>query len=173
MSSIEIKKINIIELQVDAIVNAANTGLWEGDGVCGDIFQAAGYEDMNEVCNAYGHCDEGSAIITPGFKLPAKHVIHAVGPKWVDGEHGEPEILYSAYMISLELAMDNAIHTIGLPLISAGIFGYPKEKAWDVAITATKDFFNKHPDYNMDVTFAVIDDVNLELGKKTLESKNV
>ena len=82
MSLIEIKKIGITLLDTDAVVNAANTGLWEGGGVCGFIFRDADSEEMTAACRKIGHCDEGSAVITPGFKLPAKYVIHAVGPRW-------------------------------------------------------------------------------------------
>lgn len=123
MSIIEIRKISITDLDTDAIVNAANDGLWAGSGVCGAIFQAAGYEQLQAACNAIGHCDTGSAVITPGFKLKAKFIIHAVGPMWKDGKHKEPEQLYGAYYKSLELAAANNCRSIGFPLISAGVFG--------------------------------------------------
>ena len=118
MSSIEIRKIGITKLDTDAVVNAANTGLWEGGGVCGYIFRDAGSKEMTAACQKIGHCDEGSAVITPGFKLPAKYVIHAVGPRWSGGEHNEPKLLYSAYKQSLLLAKENGLHSIGFPLIS-------------------------------------------------------
>lgn len=129
MSSIEIKKIGITKLGNDAIVNAANEGLWEGGGVCGAIFREAGSAEMTEACRAIGGCKTGNAVITPGFKLPAKYFIHAVGSRWLDGERGEPQLLYSAYEKSLILSRENDLHTIGFPLISAGIHGYPKDKA--------------------------------------------
>jgi hypothetical protein len=119
MSSIEIRKIGITKLDTDAVVNAANTGLWEGGGVCGYIFHDAGSKEMTAACQKIGHCDEGSAVITPGFKLPAKYVIHAVGPRWSGGEHNEPKLLYSVYKQSLLLAKENGLHSIGFPLISA------------------------------------------------------
>lgn len=169
MSSISIKKIGITKLKSDAVVNAANSGLWEGGGVCGYIFQDAGSAEMAEACNKYGHCDEGSAVITPGFKLPAKYVIHAVGPRWVDGKHNEPELLYGAYMSSLNLAKENDLHSIGFPLISAGIFGYPKDKAWKVALSACKDFLDEN-DYEIDIIFAVLDDSIMALGQSILNS---
>ena len=89
MRTIQIQKISITELAVDAIINAANDGLWAGGGVCGAIFKAAGYEQLQEACKKIGHCDTGSAVITPGFNLKAKYIIHAVGPRWIDGKHKE------------------------------------------------------------------------------------
>ena len=136
MSHIEIKKISITDLATDAIVNAANEGLWAGGGVCGVIFRAAGHHKLQESCDAIGHCDTGSAVITPGFNLKAKYIIHAVGPRWAGGSHGEPELLSGAYQRSLELAMENGCHSIGFPLISAGIFGYPLNGAWQQALQA-------------------------------------
>ncbi len=169
MSSIEIRKIGITQLATDAVVNAANSGLWEGGGVCGYIFRDAGSAEMTAACNKIGHCDEGSAVITPGFKLPAKYVIHAVGPRWSGGNNNEPELLYSAYMKSLLLAKENGLHSIGFPLISAGIFGYPVDKAWDRAITACRDFIDANPDYQMQIVFAVLDDRIKEIGESLIK----
>ncbi len=169
MSSIEIRKIGITKLDTDAVVNAANTGLWEGSGVCGYIFQDAGSREMTAACREIGHCDEGSAVITPGFKLPAKYVIHAVGPRWYDGEHNEPKLLYGAYKQSLILAKENGLHSIGFPLISAGIFGYPVDKAWRKAVQACNDFIQNNPDYDISIIFAVLDDKILETGEETLK----
>lgn len=90
MSTIEIRKISITDVDTDAVVNAANDGLWAGSGVCGAIFAAAGYKQLQDACNKIGHCDTGSAVITPGFNMKAKHIIHAVGPIWKDGKHNEP-----------------------------------------------------------------------------------
>ncbi len=172
MSSISIKKIGITKLKADAVVNAANSGLWEGGGVCGYIFKDAGSAEMTKACDKYGHCDEGSAVITPGFKLPAKYVIHAVGPRWTDGKHNEPELLYSAYKKSLELARENDIHSIGFPLISAGIFGYPREQAWKVALSACSDFLAQN-DYEIEIIFTVLDDEIMALGQSILDSMNL
>ena len=169
MSSIEIRKIGITKLDTDAVVNAANTGLWEGGGVCGYIFRDAGSKEMTAACQKTGHCDEGSAIITPGFKLPAKYVIHAVGPRWSGGEHNEPKLLYSAYKQSLLLAKENGLHSIGFPLISAGIFGYPVVKAWRKAIQACNDFIQNNPEYDIKIIFAVLDDKILAIGEETLK----
>ncbi|MBR4392407.1 MAG: macro domain-containing protein, partial [Oscillospiraceae bacterium] len=124
MRTIEIRKVSITFLDTDAIVNAANEGLFAGGGVCGAIFKAAGYEQLQKACDRIGHCDTGSAVITPGYNLKSKFIIHAVGPRWKDGRHKEPEQLYGAYYQSLELAAANHCGSIGFPLISAGIFSY-------------------------------------------------
>ena len=127
MNTIEIRKISIVDLNTDAIVNAANEGLLAGGGVCAAIIKAAGYDDLQAACNKIGYCPTGSAAITPAFNLNTKYIIHAVGPQWIDGNHNEPKLLYSTYKSSLELAMKNGCHSIGFPLISAGIFNYPIE----------------------------------------------
>ena len=168
MSTIEIRKVSITDLDTDAIVNAANDGLWAGGGVCGAIFKAAGYEQLQAACNKIGHCDTGSAVITPGFNLKAKYIIHAVGPRWKDGKHKEPEQLYGAYYKSLELAAANGCRSIGFPLISAGIFGYPVQGAWYQAFDACGDFLDQHKDVPMDIVFAVLSDENIEVGHKAL-----
>ncbi len=169
MSSVQVKKTGITELDADAIVNAANEGLWEGGGVCGAIFREAGAGELTEACKALGHCDTGNAVITPGFHLKAKYIIHAVGPRYIDGNHGEPAQLYDAYKNSLELAKKNHCHSIGFPLISAGIFGYPKDGAWRQAIRACGNFIKRNPDYDMEIVFAVLDDDILTLGNKILQ----
>ncbi len=167
MSMIEIRKIGITELDTDAIVNAANDGLWAGGGVCGAIFNAAGYDQLQAACNKIGHCDTGSAVITPGFKLKAKYIIHAVGPRWTDGMHNEPKLLYGAYRNSLELAVKYGCRSIGFPLISAGIFGYPVDQAWRKALQACSDFIKKGN--QIDMVFAVLSESNIEIGLKTLK----
>ncbi len=168
MSSIRIQKIGITELKLDAVVNAANEYLAHGSGVCGYIFAGAGVPEMTAACKKYGHCDTGHAVITPGFHLPAKYVIHAVGPRWSGGDHGEPALLYGAYSESLLLAKENGLHSIGFPLSSAGIFGYPLEQAWERAVRACHDFIQGNPDYEMEIVFAVLDDKILAVGEKTL-----
>lgn len=170
MSKIEILKTGITNLQTDALVNAANEGLWEGGGVCGVIFRAAGSEQLQAACDKIGGCKTGSAVITPGFNLKSKYIIHAVGPHWQDGKHDEPKLLYSAYKQSLKLAAENGCKSIGFPLISAGIFGYPVDKAWRKALQACLDFQRDNSDSDMDIQFAVIDDNVLEIGKKTLSA---
>ena len=168
MSTIAIRKISITALDTDAIVNAANDGLWAGGGVCGAIFKAAGYDQLQEACSKIGHCDTGSAVITPGFNLKAKYIIHAVGPRWKDGKHKEPELLYGAYYKSLELAVANHCRSIGFPLISAGIFGYPVQSAWYEALKACSDYLDQHQDASIDIVFAVLNDEILEAGHKAL-----
>ena len=165
---ISIKKISIVDLRTDAIVNAANEGLWEGGGVCGVIFRNAGSKELTEACEAIGGCKTGGAAITPGFNLPAKYIIHAVGPRWSGGNKKEPELLYSAYMQSLKLAKENDCHSIGFPLISAGIFGYPLEQAWDVAIRACRDYMDSNPDHDIEIIFAVLDDRIMQIGSEIL-----
>lgn len=168
MSSIKIQKLSITKLTADAVVNAANSALIMGNGVCGYIFRDAGVDKMTAACMKIGRCATGSAVITPGFNLPAKYVIHAVGPIWKGGIDGEPQKLYSAYKSSLELAKENDLHSIGFPLISAGIYGYPLEGAWERAISACRDFIAGNPDYEIEITFCVLDDRIMELGEKAL-----
>ena len=168
MQTIQIRKISITDLDTDAIVNAANEGLWAGGGVCGAIFQAAGHDKLQAACSKIGHCDTGSAVITPGFDLKAKYIIHAVGPRWMDGRHKEPERLRSAYYKSLELAVKYSCTSIGFPLISAGIFGYPMEAAWEEAFSACSDFLRKNPKVTMNIVFAVLDPRILKVGREVL-----
>ena len=166
MSSISIRKTSITDLAADAIVNAANEWLQAGGGVCGAIFRAAGYHRLQEACDRIGHCDTGSAVITPGFDLKAKYIIHAVGPVWTGGTNGEPEKLCGAYRSSLELAAGNGCGSIGFPLISAGIYGYPTEPAWEAAIKTCREFIAAGNEIN--IVFAVLDDRILEMGERIL-----
>ena len=168
MRTIQIRKISIVDLDTDAVVNAANEGLLAGGGVCGAIFRAAGAGRLQEACGKIGHCDTGSAVITPGFDLKARYIIHAVGPRWMDGRHKEPELLYGAYSKSLELAVANACRSIGFPLISAGIFGYPVQGAWRQALNACGDFLDRHKEFSMDIVFAVLSDEIFKAGRKAL-----
>ena len=168
MSTIQIRKTGITSLDTDAIVNAANEGLRAGGGVCGAIFQAAGYERLQEACRRIGHCDTGSAVITPGFDLKSRYIIHAVGPRWKDGGHGEPELLYGAYYKSLELAAAHNCRSVGFPLISAGIFGCPVQEAWRQALAACGDFLDRHRDVCLNIVFAVLSDEILEAGRRAL-----
>ena len=108
-------------------------------------------------------------MITPGFNLKAKYIVHAVGPVWEGGDHREPQLLYGCYRRSLELARENDIHSICFPLISAGIFGYPADKAWRKALQACKDFINNNPDYDVEIIFAIPQDDKYELGKEILK----
>ena len=130
---IEIVEGDITKLDVDAIVNAANEMLAPGGGVCGAIHRAAGPE-LAEVCASLGGCDTGEAKITPGFRLPARYVIHAVGPVWGGGERGEDRLLAACYRNSLALAAEHGLTSIAYPAISTGVYGFPPERAARIAL---------------------------------------
>jgi O-acetyl-ADP-ribose deacetylase (regulator of RNase III) len=145
---------DITKLKVDAIVNAANTDLVMGGGVCGAIFSAAGARELQAACDKLAPIKTGDAVVTPGFNLPAKYVIHAAGPVYRDGKHGEEELLRAAYTNSLKRAVENKCESIAFPLISSGIYGYPKADALRVATSAIRDFISDH---DIDVSLAVLD----------------
>jgi len=132
-------EVDITTLATDAIVNAANAELLPGGGVCGAIHRAAGQE-LARACAMLGGCPTGEARITPGFRLQAKYVIHAVGPVWQGGTNGEPAQLASAYRSSLQLARDNACRSVAFPAISTGIYGYPLEDATHIAVETARAF---------------------------------
>ncbi|MBQ3451163.1 MAG: macro domain-containing protein, partial [Selenomonadaceae bacterium] len=137
----------------DAIVNAANVQLAAGGGVCGAIFRAAGHRQLQAACDKLAPIQTGEAVITDGFNLPAKFIIHTAGPIWYGGTSGEPELLRNCYTNSLKLAAEKNLQSVAFPLISSGIYGYPSCAAMDVAVHAIKDFLAAH---DMEIILAVI-----------------
>ncbi len=142
---IELLQGDITRLHVDAIVNAANPRLAGGGGVDGAIHRAAGTELLQAACRNLGGCATGDAKITPGFALPARFIIHAVGPVYRDGRSGEPGLLASAYRRSLEVAVENGAMSVAFPAISTGVYGYPFEAATEIALRATADSLRNEP----------------------------
>ncbi|MBN1252425.1 MAG: O-acetyl-ADP-ribose deacetylase [Bacteroidales bacterium] len=167
MTVIKLFRGDITKLEVDAIVNAANSTLLGGGGVDGAIHRAAGIELLNE-CKTLNGCKTGSSKITSAYKLPSKFVIHTVGPVWRGGNRNEEELLKSCYSTSLKLAVDNNIKSIAFPNISTGVYKFPKEKAAEIAINEVKDFI-KYNDSLEKIIFAIFDVENYEIYENILK----
>lgn len=161
MIEVKLGDISRLANRVDAIVNAANTALIPGGGVDGALNQAAGLK-LKQAMAKIGGTPTGTAVITPAFDLPAKYVIHAVGPRYIDGQHDEETLLYSAYEAVFQLARENDIQTLAVPVLSAGIYQYPKE----AAARSLYNVANRVENQRIATQVIVFDDVWLEIFKK-------
>ncbi len=162
--TIEVLKGDITRQNVDAIVNSANPSLLAGGGVCGAIHREAGPE-LEAACKAIGKCDVGDAVITPAFNLPSKFVIHAVGPRWLDGARDEPELLERCYESILALAAENDLHSLAIPSISTGIYHYPLDAAAEIAIRVAR----RHDRPERSVQFICFDDATFGAYRSALD----
>jgi len=168
---IKIIKENIVQLKVDAIVNAANSSLMGGGGVDGAIHRAGGpaiLEECKKIIARQGSCKIGEAVITSGGNLPSKFVIHTVGPVWNGGKNNEAKKLSSCYRNSLKLAVDNGIKTIAFPNISAGIYAYPKKEASEIAANAVLEFLKQNDSIDR-VYFVCFDEENYQFYKSLIK----
>jgi O-acetyl-ADP-ribose deacetylase len=163
---ISVVKADITTLSVDAIVNAANGSLLGGGGVDGAIHRAAGPELLAE-CRTLGGCETGDARITRGYRLPAKHVIHTVGPVWHGGAHGEDQQLASCYQRSLALAEEHGLRTIAFPAISTGVYGFPRERAARIAVREIQSFVANH-ELPEAVTLVAFSDDDLDILQRSV-----
>lgn len=168
-TTISLVKGDITLEETDAIVNAANSALAGGGGVDGAIHRAGGPAIMEE-CRKIGGCPTGSAVITTGGKLKARHVIHTVGPIYNDGAHGEPDLLRSAYLSSLKLALEKGLKSISFPSISTGAYGYPVEEASEIAISTAIEFIRHNKGFDL-IRFVLFSDKDLTTYSSALEKK--
>jgi len=168
MNRIEIFKGNIVTLDVDAIVNAANSSLLGGGGVDGAIHRAAG-PDLEFECRMLNGCKTGEAKITAGHRLKARHIIHTVGPVWRDGKHREAELLKDSYQNSLLVAEQNEIRTVAFPAISCGVYGFPIPQAASIAWATVSDFLETHPTPEKVIFCCFDENVHLEFQRVSEE----
>lgn len=168
MNKIEIIQHDITQLSVDAIVNAANTTLLGGGGVDGAIHQAAGPELLKE-CRTLNGCQTGQAKLTKGYQLPAKYIIHTVGPVWCGGQNNEVQLLTSCYLQSLKLATKHQIKTIAFPNISTGVYRFPKDKASKIAVDTVKDYQNNN-NLPQKIFFVCFDEENYKIYNNYLKT---
>lgn len=167
---IKVLKGDITKLKVDAIVNAANGSLLGGGGVDGAIHRAAGRELLEE-CRGLHGCNTGEAKMTKGYMLPAKYVIHTVGPVWHGGADGEAELLKNCYENSLQIATDNGFKSIAFPAISTGVYGYPKEQAAEIAVNTIVDFMTEKTAEDFEVWLVAFDDETEKLYYQAMEKR--
>ena len=161
---------DITKLKVDAIVNAANTSLLGGGGVDGAIHRAAGKELVAE-CRSLGGCKTGDAKLTKGYNLPARFIIHTVGPVWQGGNNGEPELLANCYRKSMQIAAERKLESLAFPCISTGIYGYPKDKAAEVAVKTCSDELRKNKSI-LKIIFCCYGQDNYEIYQRVLGDMN-
>ena len=171
-----ITKKDITSLKVDAIANAANRELKNyavrrGGGVCGAIFRAAGNEEMQAACDKISFCETGCAVVTSGFALPAKYVIHAVGPKYSEGDARQEALLRSCYTTALDIATDMELETVAFPLISSGIYGYPKSEALQIALSAIQDWLDNNGD-QITVSLCLMDEAVYTEAASCINTRN-
>lgn len=169
---IEIVQGDITKMEVDAIVNAANSSLMGGGGVDGAIHRAGGpaiIEECRNIVAKQGRCETGNAVLTTAGNLPAKHVIHAVGPVWYGGNNKEFKLLENAYRNSLKLAVENEIETIAFPNISTGVYSFPKDKAAEIALNTVSEFLLQNGNLKL-VYFVCYDDENYAIYNKLISN---